>query len=92
MASHEDLSIFFNCLTFIFAAIAAYLWYRSTTARVIHREGDAGAGNPEIIVDGLRYIETSKLQTRWNRWAAGVSGIAALCQALGVLFTALASV
>ena len=59
--------------------------------KVPHREGDPGTGNPEIIVDGLKYIETSKLQVRWNRWAAGVSGLAALFQALAMLFATLAA-
>ena len=91
MFTKEDLSIIFNCSSFVFAAVAAFLWYRSTTAKVPHNEGDPGTGNPEIIVDGLKYIETSKLQVKWNKWAAGTSGVAALCQALGMLFATLAA-
>ncbi|MEA9833009.1 hypothetical protein [Xanthomonas campestris] len=91
MTTKQDLSIIFNCLSFVFAAVAAFLWYRSTTAKVPHYDGDPGTGNPEIIVDGLKYIETSKLQVKWNRLAAGVSGAAALSQALGMLFTTLAA-
>ncbi|UJB19191.1 MULTISPECIES: hypothetical protein [Lysobacter] len=81
----QTLVIAFNVLSCASAYLAAFLWFKSAVAKVPHVEGNGGTGNPEIIVDGYRFIESAKLQAIWNRRAALAAGFAAIFQGCSLL-------
>jgi hypothetical protein len=62
--------------------VAALLWYYATLAKVnakrIAENNTVDGWQPEQIVssdDGRDVLATAELQTYWNRWAAGVTGL-----------------
>lgn len=77
----------FAWLTVLFAVIAAALWFGSTLVKVdAHKARQAalaasGSAPAQISYGDADVVLTAALQTRWNRWAAGASAAAALCQA-----------
>ena len=78
-----------NFLSMASAAIAAYLWYKSTTVRVLPGSRPGGTGNPDMIVDGCLFVESAKQQSAWNRRAAIAAAVAAFFQACGLLLQAI---
>jgi len=71
------------------AAVAAYLWYKSTTVKITPQSRPDGTGNPDMIVDGCLFVESAKQQSAWNKRAAIAATAAAFFQACGMLFQAI---
>ena len=76
----------------IFSALAAILWFLSTTAHVSadsvaeQSRKENGWSPMQIVSDeGADVFETAKRQTKRNRWAAAASCLAALSQAISTL-------
>jgi hypothetical protein len=68
--------------------IAAALWFRATVVSVAPDPNSHEAQITKTPSDGgpaIEILATAKAQTRWNKWAAVATGIAALCQALALL-------
>jgi hypothetical protein len=80
-----------NVASMTAAAVAAYLWFRSTKAKVLPEERPDGTGNPELTVDGILFVESTKLQSLWNKRAACAAALSALFQAVGLLCTSLSA-
>ena len=71
-----------------FAFIAAYYWFRSTTAVVLDPDVPIGAsayGSGDATVNGIRLGATAKLQGLMNRRAALAAGVSALLQGITLL-------
>ncbi|CAI2797054.1 hypothetical protein K7402_04865 [Pseudomonas fluorescens group sp.] len=73
--------------------ISGVFWIRSATARVLHdpsRRDGAGMLSSAIVDDSggmnVDVLETAKLQSRWNKWAAMFAGAAALVQSFSSFF------
>jgi hypothetical protein len=66
----------------VFAAIAAWLWYKSTTVSVPPEQGNVDGA--ELIVGGYAFVATAIRQNTWSRRAAAAAAIAAFFQAAGL--------
>jgi hypothetical protein len=68
------------------ALTSAVLWFGAAKIR-ISVWGDAPDRTPgaQIAVDDIDFFATVAEQAKWNRWAALVAGIAAMCQALALI-------
>jgi hypothetical protein len=64
------------------AAVAAWLWYKSTTVSVSPEQGNKDG--VELIVGNHAFVATALQQTIWSRRAAAAAAVAALFQALGL--------
>lgn len=68
------------------AIASAFCWYRSSRVTVEHRDlrnaPDGGYRDGTVVVDGNDFFATSKLQSVWNKRAAGLAAFAALAQAV----------
>jgi hypothetical protein len=77
----------FAWLTVVFAVAAAALWFGSTVVKVDAARAaraardESGWAPAQLIYGEADVVLTAALQTRWNRWAAAASAVAALCQA-----------
>ncbi len=74
--------------------IAAGLWFGSTVVKVNYEEYEVklrAEGHPWLPavgiedVDGSNVLETLKLQSKWNRWAAGATALSVLLQAIAAM-------
>lgn len=76
----------FNIITGLLAIASAFCWYRSSTVSVNHEElageADGAYRDGTVVQDGNDFFATNKLQSKWNRWAAGFASLAALAQAI----------
>lgn len=76
-------------------AVSAFLWMGSTVVKVDHAKYEAAlkakgeTWMPAAIIetDGSNVTETMKLQSKWNRWAAGTTALAMACQVVAKLIT-----
>ena len=83
MISHKAV---FNGIAAASALTSAVFWFGASKIR-ISVWGDAAAresGDP-TTVDEIDFFATVAEQAKWNRWAALVTGIAAVCQALALI-------
>ena len=80
MISHKTV---FNGIAAASALTSAVLWFGAAKIR-ISVWGDAESGDP-TTVDEIDFFATVAEQAKWNRWAALVTGIAAVCQALALV-------
>jgi len=70
------------------SGLAAIFWFISCRVRVNAKEFAAEVSKQEgwspaqIVTGEDDFVQTAMLQSRWNRYAAGASCIAALLQAL----------
>lgn len=77
----------FAWLTVLFAGVAATLWLGSTLVKVdagkaaLAAKAESGWAPAQITFGSADVVLTAARQTRWNRWAAAASAVAALCQA-----------
>lgn len=77
----------------VLTLISGALWIRSATSKVIHDEEklDEDGLHPMAIVEhsngeNIDILETARLQSKWNKWAAGFAGVAALLQAVSTFY------
>ncbi|WP_126403502.1 hypothetical protein [Ectopseudomonas mendocina] len=78
-----------------FAAFAAaYLWHKSATVKVPHKdEPDASGMYPAAIItdDNTDFIETASAQSVWSKRGAYAAAIAAALQGLALLIQSVAA-
>jgi amino acid permease len=67
--------------------IAAILWFIASVARIRFRDFERETKNREFAIEyeGVDILETAKLQTWWNMWAAIATGISVALQAFSML-------
>lgn len=87
----KEWAVVANVASMTAAAVAAYLWFRSTNAKVLPHERPNGTGNPELLVDGILFVESAKLQSLWNKRASCAAAVSALFQAVGLLCSSLSA-
>ena len=78
----------FNALAAGSALTSAALWLGAGKIRIAVWDDDqsaAGVRDAQIVVDDIDFFATVAEQAKWNRWAALVAGIAALCQAISLI-------
>lgn len=76
------LALIANSLAMVCAAIAAWLWYKSTTVLVPPEQGNKDG--VELIVGNRAFVATALRQSIWSRRAAAAAAVAAFFQALGL--------
>jgi hypothetical protein len=78
--------ILLNIITGLLAIASAFCWYRSSTASVKHEEladePDGGYRDGTVVQNGNDFFATNKLQSKWNKRAAGFASFAAIAQAI----------
>jgi hypothetical protein len=78
----------FNGISAAAALASAGLWFGAAKIRILvwdDRQSAAKVSDARIIVDDIDFFATVAEQAKWNRWAALVTGIAAVCQALALV-------
>ena len=81
----KTIGVTCNALSAVAAYIAAYLWFKSATAKVTKEEVAGGTGNPEIIVDDIPFIASARKQANLSKNAARAAAVAAFFQACGIV-------
>ena len=69
------------------AFVSAVLWFGAAKMR-FSGWGDVpntDTSDAQTVVDDVDFFATMSEQAKWNRWAALVAGLAALCQALALI-------
>lgn len=74
-----------NWLAAAFAIVAAIFWFKSASARVPWPRPPGLSDGPDMVVDGLSFVGTATMQTRWNRRAAIAASIAAIFQGIAAV-------
>ncbi|GLR00130.1 hypothetical protein [Dyella mobilis] len=73
-----------NIISVIFAFLAAYWWYLSATDEP--PPGHVERGSPDMLIDmKVSLVGMMKLQSKWNKRAAGSAAIAAAFQGFALL-------
>ena len=77
-----------QCASALVGVIAALLWLIATLVyvRPRTRQSEAGWDDAQITANDQDVIETARLQTWWNMWAALATGVAAALQAASYFF------
>ena len=70
----------FSVIAIVFGLLAAWLWYKSTMAKVFYDPSETKG-----VVDRINYFATPELQAKWNRWAAAATAISVLCQSIAMI-------
>lgn len=62
--------------------VTAVLWLKAATVKVTKssKSDSTGFSGAEIWVDGVNYLETTKVQAKWNSRAAFASVVTAVLQ------------
>lgn len=86
------MKVLLTWATVAFAFLAAVLWFMATKVRFefnpLAKYEDGMFSAAITRMEGSRQIdilETADRQTRWNMWAAFVTGLSAACQAVSLL-------
>jgi hypothetical protein len=76
-----------NIVAALFGLAAAFLWLRSTVAKVPLREvpDESGMIPASISEDGIDVLATAARQTWWSKWAACAASISAIAQSVALL-------
>ena len=77
----------FNGISAVAALASAGLWFGAAKIRILvwDDQSDAKVSDARIMVDDIDFFATGAEQAKWNRWAALVAGVAALCQAISLI-------
>ena len=86
--------ILLNILAALAALTAAFLWHRSATVQVPHRdEPDAnGIYSAAIIIgDNIDFVSTAVAQSTWSKRGAYAAAVAAFLQAAALIVQSVAA-
>lgn len=78
--------VLLNILTALLAIASAFCWYRSSILTVKYKERvnvpNGGYRDGTFVQDGNDFFATNKVQSKWNKRAAGYASSAAMAQAI----------
>ena len=81
----QDIILYLNWLSALFALIAAFFWHKSSIAKVIY--SPQPGGRQIIVQQGAEkwdLIKTLVIQSIWSRRAAIMASLAAICQSVAL--------
>jgi len=82
---NEKIELYLNWSSALFALIAAFFWFKSSTAKVIF-VSQSGGGQIAITQGNEKWdlIKTLVKQSVWSKRAAVMASLAAICQSIAL--------
>lgn len=82
----QNIELYLNWLSALFALTAAFFWYKSSVAKVIYSP-QIGGGQITVMQGNEKWdlVKTLVTQSNWSKRAAIMASIAAICQSIALV-------